>query len=202
MSPTPTDRKRFAVAAALAALFAGLWLAVSRGLEESNVASPPTTTGSTAPAPPSPTAPAPAPAAKPAPFVRLAGAGALDPEGDGRERDEEARFAVDGRADTAWRTERYSTFFKDGVGLVLDMGRRLRVEQVVVESPSAGARAAIRLGDLPDGAPATVAAPRPLTARTTFAVAKRPGRYVVIWIVAVPDGSAVEISEVRVRARP
>jgi hypothetical protein len=42
---------------------------------------------------------------------------------------------------------------------------------------------------------------RPLTGRTSFAVARRPGRYVVVWIVDIPDGGAAEIGEVRVRAR-
>ena len=67
--------------------------------------------------------------------MRLSAAGALDPEGDGRERDEEAGLAVDGRQDTAWRTERYASFFKEGVGLVLDAGRRVRLERVVVDAP-------------------------------------------------------------------
>jgi hypothetical protein len=198
MSSTRTDRKRFAVAVALAALFAGLWLAVSRGLEDSNVVSPPTTTESTAP-PASPTTP-PAAKPKPASFVPLTAVGALDPEGDGRERDEEARFAVDGRRDTTWRTERYASFFKDGVGLVLDAGRQVRVEQVVVEATTPG-RASIRLGNARTGPFTTVAGPRALAEKTTFPVAKRRGRYVVVWIVDVPDGSAVELSEVRVRAR-
>ena len=128
-------------------------------------------------------------------------AGALDPEGDGRERDEEAGLAVDGRRDTAWRTERYSHFFKDGVGLVLDAGRRVRVERVVVDVPARGASAAIRLGEERDGPFRTVAPARPLNGRTRFTVAKRPGRYVVVWVVAIPDGEAAEISEVRLRAR-
>jgi hypothetical protein len=196
MSPKTTDRKRMAVALGLVALFVGLWLAVSRGLDGPDVAAPPPATAPSAPPPPTP----PAPSAAPAPFVRLVAVGALDPEGDGRERDEEARLAVDGRRDTSWRTERYSSFFKDGVGLVLDMGRRRRVEQVVVDAASRGATAAIRLGDRRNGAFATVASPRPLAGRTTFRVGKRVGRYVVVWIVDVPDGSAAEIAEVRVRA--
>jgi hypothetical protein len=132
----------------------------------------------------------------------VSAAGAYDPEGDGRERDEESGLAVDGRRDTAWRTERYSgAFAKTGVGLVLDAGRRVRVERVVVDAPSPGGRAAIQLGDEREGPFATVSPARDLTGRTTFPVARRPGRYVVVWIVAVPTGSAVEIAEVRVRAR-
>jgi hypothetical protein len=194
-SPIPLER--IAVAAGLGVLFLGLWLAISRGLDE-DAAGPPRAPVA-APQPRTPARPKPA-APRPAPFVRLTAAGALDPEGDGRERDEEAGLAVDGRRDTAWRTERYSSFFKDGVGLVLDAGRRVRVERVVVDVPARGASAAIRLGDDRDGPFATVAPARPLNGRTTFTVAKRPGRYVVVWVVAIPDGQAAEISEVRVHA--
>ena len=192
-----SPRDRIVGLVALGALFIGLWLAVSIGLEEDSAAPEPpaTTTRPSTPKPPS------TPPPRAAPFVRLSAAGGFDPEGDGRERDEEAGLAVDGRQDTAWRTERYASFFKEGVGLVLDAGRRVRLERVVVDAPGAGGRAAIRLGDERDGPFATVSPARALTGRTTFPVARRSGRYVVVWIVDVPDGGAVEIAEVRARAR-
>jgi hypothetical protein len=192
-------RERIVAAVALGALFLGLWLAISLGLrEDEEVAAPTSPPTATEPAAPPPRAPTP----RPAPFVRLSAAGAFDPDGDGRERDEEAGLAVDGRRDTAWRTERYSsTFSKEGVGLVLDAGRRVRVERVVVDVPAAGGRAAIQLGDEREGPFATVSPARNLSGRTTFRVARRPGRYIVIWVVAVPTGGAVEIAEVRARAR-
>ena len=89
--------------------------------------------------------------AAPAPWVQLTAVGAFDPEGDGRERNEEAPLAVDGRTTTFWRTEHYSSFFKSGVGLVLDMGRRARVERVLVDSPAPGSTGEIQLGDSPQG---------------------------------------------------
>jgi len=188
-------RDRIVGLVALGALFLGLWLAVSTGLEEESAApEPPVTTTR-------PSTPTPSPTPRAAPFVRLSAVGALDPEGDGRERDDEAGLAVDGRQDTTWRTERYASFFKEGVGLVLDAGRRVRLERVVVDAPAVGGRAAIRLGDGRDGPFAMVSPPRALTGRTTFPVARRSGRYVVVWIVEVPDGGAVEIAEVRARAR-
>ena len=196
----PERRDRILGGVALGALLVGLGVAVSTGLDGDEgdgavSAERPVTTTAPAATTPRPTRP------RPAPFVRLTAVGALDPEGDGRERDEEAGLAVDGRRDTAWRTERYSSFFKDGVGLVLDAGRAVRVERVVIDVPGPGARAAIRLGSRRDGPFATVTPPRALTGRTTFTVARRPGRYIVVWIVGLPDGDAAEISEVRVRAR-
>lgn len=199
----PIPRERIAAVAALGMLFLGLWVAVSRGLDEDSAgeAPQPTTSDTVTPAPPTPPATPRPKAPRPAPFVRLTAAGAFDPEGDGSERDEEAGLSVDGRRDTAWRTERYSTFFKDGVGLVLDAGRRVRVERVIVDVPAPGARAEVLLGNEPEGPFTRAAAARPLTGRTSFAVARRPGRYVVLWIVDIPDGGAAEIGEVRVRAR-
>ena len=134
---------RLLVGGALGVFLVGMLLAVAFGVgdgDEGRTAAPTTTAATRRPAP------RPKPSPRPARFVRLAPAGAFDPEGDGRERDEEAGLAVDGRADTAWRTERYSSFFKDGVGLVLDAGRTVRVEQVVVDTPTPGYRAEIRLG--------------------------------------------------------
>ncbi len=188
---------RIVAGAALALLLVGFGYAVRQGLQDDDTpvaaAPPPLTTTPVKKPPP----------ARPrlAQFVKLAAAGAYDPEGDGRERDEEASLAVDGRPATFWRTERYSRFFKTGVGLVLDAGRRVRVEQVVVDTPTPGIRAAIRLGNAPEGPFATASPARTLTARTRFPVAKRPGRYVVVWVTSVPPESAGEISEVRVRAR-
>jgi hypothetical protein len=191
---------RLLAAGALAAFLACLGLAVALGLDdgESTAGPPPARAGTVA-------AKKPAKKAKPrpaqAPFVRLVAVGAFDPEGDGHERDEEARFAVDGRADTSWRTEHYSSFFKSGVGLVLDMRRKARVERVLVDSPSRGSSAQIKLGDSPQGPFRVVSATRPLTAHTSFPVPRQAGRYVLVWIVGMPDDSATEVAEVRVRAR-
>ncbi|HEX5584957.1 hypothetical protein [Gaiella sp.] len=191
---------RLLAAGALAAFLACLGLAVALGLDdgESTAGPPPARAGTVA-------AKKPAKKAKPrpaqAPFVRLVAVGAFDPEGDGHERDEEARFAVDGRADTSWRTEHYSSFFKSGVGLVLDMRRKARVERVLVDSPSRGSSAQIKLGDSPQGPFRVVSATRPLTTHTSFPVPRQAGRYVLVWIVGMPDDSATEVAEVRVRAR-
>jgi hypothetical protein len=194
------ETNRLLAAAGLLTLLVGLWLAISTGIGDDDASTAgPTATQATEPASPTPR---PKPARpRAAPLVRLNAAGAYDPEGDGRERDEEAGLAVDGRTDTAWRTERYSSFFKAGVGLVLDLGRTRLVERVVVDSPTRGARAEIRLGNSREGPFTTAATARPLAETTSFPVARRIGRYVVVWVIEVPDGGATEVSEVRVRAR-
>ncbi len=194
----PLSIPRLAAGAALAAFLVSLGVAVMLGLgdDESAAGRVPTTV-----AEPKPSGQKKPVKPKPAPFVRLTAVGAFDPEGDGRERDDEAPLAVDGSAETVWRTEHYSSFFKSGVGLVLDMGRRARVERVLVDSPTAGSSAEIQLGDSPQGPFRVVSGPRPLTARTRFPVQRRTGRYVLVWVVGMPDDSAAEVAEVRVRAR-
>jgi hypothetical protein len=195
--PNGITSARLLAAGALAVLLLALGWAVANGLDEDDAASqaPPTreTVATTRPKPAKP------PAAR-ARFVKLTAAGAFDPEGDGHERDEEASLAVDGNRSTFWRTERYSRFFKTGVGLVLDAGRAVRVRQVVVDSGTPGVRAEIRIGSSPTGPFTRVSPAKTLTARTTFPVAGRTGRYVVVWVTGLPPESAGEVAEVRVRA--
>src|SRR5262245_41341314 len=192
--------RRLLAGGALAAFLVGLGLAVVLGLggEGTAESSPRTAPAETRP---STAQPRRRPARRLMRLVPLTASGAFDPEGDGHERDEEASLAVDGREDTFWRTERYSHFFKTGVGLVLDAGRSVRIEQVVVDTPTPGIRAEIRVGSSATG-PFTMAAPaRTLAARTRFPVPLRSARYVVVWVTAMPPESAGEMSEVRLRAR-
>ena len=196
--PNGTTWARILAAGALAVLLLALGWAVANGLDEDDAASQAPATRETAV-----TTTRPKPTTRPvarARFVKLTAAGAFDPEGDGHERDEEASLAVDGNPSTFWRTERYSRFFKTGVGLVLDAGRAVRVRQVVVDSATPGVRAEIRIGSSRTGPFTRVSPAKTLTARTTFPVAGRTGRYVVVWVTALPPESAGEVAEVRVRA--
>ena len=196
--PNGITSARLLAAGALAVLLLALGWAVANGLDEDDAASqaPPTRETVATTTRPKPAKP---PAAR-SRFVKLTAAGAFDPEGDGHERDEEASLAVDGDRSTFWRTERYSRFFKTGVGLVLDAGRAVRVRQVVVDSGTPGVRAEIRIGSSRTGPFTRVSPAKTLTARTTFPVAGRTGRYVVVWVTALPPESAGEVAEVRVRA--
>jgi len=196
--PNGITSARLLAAGALAVLLLALGWAVANGLDEDDAASqaPPTRETVATTTRPKPSKP---PAAR-SRFVKLTAAGAFDPEGDGHERDEEASLAVDGNRSTFWRTERYSRFFKTGVGLVLDAGRAVRVRQVVVDSGTPGVRAEIRIGSSPTGPFTRVSPAKTLTARTTFPVAGRTGRYVVVWVTGLPPESAAEVAEVRVRA--
>ncbi len=73
---------------------------------------------------------------------QLVSATAIDPEGDGAERNDTAAFAIDGDDDTYWRTERYRSpnfgNLKSGVGLIVDLGGVARVAEVTLDSESDG----------------------------------------------------------------
>jgi hypothetical protein len=132
--------------------------------------------------------------------VKLTAVGAYDPEGDGRENDDLAPLAVDGNPSTFWKTEHYTSgFFKKGVGLVLDAGRRTAISRVTVSTDGSGSSAQIQLGDSSAGPFHAVSADRPLTGTTKFPLAKgAAGRYLVIWVTALPQAlGEVHITEVR-----
>jgi hypothetical protein len=141
------------------------------------------------------------PRVAPAKVVRLTAVGVLDPEGDDRENDELAPLAVDGDVTTAWRTERYTSFFKPGVGLVLDAGRKLKITRVDLVSATPGFVAEIRAGDSREGPFKRIAAGRVVQETTRFPVAGLPGRYVVVWITKLPDSTAADVDEVVLRGR-
>lgn len=185
---------RLAAGAALGVFLLGLGMAVARGLSDGETTAAPTLPAVTTVAKPKPPGPA--------PFVRLRAVGAVDPEGDGRENDHLAPLAVDGDQTTAWETERYTSFYKTGVGLVLDPGRAVRLERVIVTTGTPGYTAEIRAGGSADGPFTTVAAARTVTERTVFAAAGRRARYLVVWVTGLPDGTAAAVAEVRARARP
>ncbi|HEY2281321.1 MAG TPA: discoidin domain-containing protein, partial [Streptosporangiaceae bacterium] len=124
----------------------------------------------------------------------------LDVSGDPNdENDAEARYAIDGDLATAWQTQYYlgNPVFgglKAGSGLILDMGRPVRVRSVTVTFGSApGADVAIESGGddtlaastLPSFT--TLAAADGIGGRHTFRIA-RPvrGRYLLIWFTRLP----------------
>jgi hypothetical protein len=131
--------------------------------------------------------------------IGLSAVGAYDPEGDGHENDDLAPLAVDGDATTFWKTERYHSFGKTGVGLVLDAKRVRPIDRVLVSTDTAGSSAEIELGRNPNGPFHLVTRARPLTGTTVFKLAKRStGRYIVVWITALPSSAGeAHVTEVR-----
>jgi eukaryotic-like serine/threonine-protein kinase len=127
----------------------------------------------------------------------------FDPFADGRENPEGLVKAVDGNPATAWSTDTYNTAdfggLKPGVGLWVDLGRTRAVSSVDVTSPDSGWQGEIRLADRPadrlEGWGKAVA-----RGSGRFDVKGRKGRYVLVWITALPDPShRVRIAEIEPR---
>jgi putative peptidoglycan lipid II flippase len=125
--------------------------------------------------------------------VQLAASNAYDPNGDGREHDEEVANATDGNPQTFWETERYDNVdfgnLKDGVGIVFDAGRPVKLRSLTVVSDTPGYVAKVEAGASSDGPFASVSPSQTVGARTTFALSVDPARrYYLLWITRLASG--------------
>ena len=110
----------------------------------------------------------------------------------------EAPKAIDGSASTAWHTSYYFSHqfgnLKKGTGLILDMGRPVRLSQVTVQfGASCCAHVVIEVGNSNTASAATLSTFTPVQSSsaaqgsTTFNVTKQvTGRYLLIWITDLP----------------
>jgi hypothetical protein len=117
----------------------------------------------------------------------------------GNEDDAGAHFAIDGDPSTSWDTQYYKgnpVFggLKKGTGLILDMGKQVRLSQVQVQFGSICCAAVqIELGNDNTRSAATlntftpVASSSKAASETTFPVtSSAKGRYVLIWLTSLP----------------
>ncbi|HWN22538.1 MAG TPA: serine/threonine-protein kinase [Gaiellaceae bacterium] len=129
--------------------------------------------------------------------VALQGVGAYDPDvGDG-EHDDEAGLATDGNPATYWPTQNYNSqlsAFKSGVGVVLDAGEPLALEQLALTTDTPGFSAEIQAGDSPAGPFQTVSENKPVNGETRWELDGAEAQYYVVWITEL-IGSA-HINEV------
>jgi hypothetical protein len=145
--------------------------------------------------PPSGTSRAPA-ANPPTERVRVTSAASFDPDGDDVENQARAGLAIDGDRTSGWRTERYDQNFgpggiKEGVGLVLDLGRPQEVERMALTlAPTGGSTLGIFGSD--DPRPSTLAGwtrladPKTADQRASFDLEGRH-RYLLIWFSSLPQ---------------
>jgi serine/threonine kinase PknH len=144
--------------------------------------------------------------------IAIRGVSAFDPEGDGSEHDELAELAADGDPETEWYTERYEQAdlggLKSGVGLLLDLGTRAPLAEIVIRTPSGGWTFELRTSD--DGAIAGEPLPdqegrtsHVAGTRTVVGLDGAEVRYLVLWITDLPPapdgGYRAFIQEVEVR---
>jgi len=160
---------------ALAAGAAALGYVLTRDDGNGGAANPPTTGGGAGAA------------------VQLSGVGAFDPDGDGKEHDDDAPKATDGSTSTYWTTETYrsslASIGKGGVGLVLDAGKPVTLNTLGVVTDTPGFTAVIKAGSSATSFPTTVSASKQVgSAGAQFSITKGPYRYYLVWITQLGDG--------------
>jgi hypothetical protein len=163
--------------------------------------------GARSPAPPSAGRHSTAPAAAAAVLLKPVSASSFDVLGNdgGNEDSGGAHYVLDGSPGQYWHTDYYlgSPAFgnlKKGTGLILDMGKQVRLSQVVVQfGATCCAHAQIEIGNDASPAASTLGSFTALQSSsrarrsTTFDVTKNAtGRYVLIWLTYLPprDGYA------------
>lgn len=143
------------------------------------------------------------------PPPQIQGVRTLDPQGDdGVENDEQAPLAIDGDPGTAWTSSTYASpefgNLKDGVGMVVDLGRPSALSGVTLQVNGTGGAVEVRAAPGPDlegsqvvgaaeitGEPVDVALPEPVETQ-----------HVILWFTRVPDvggDNRIELAEVQVR---
>jgi hypothetical protein len=142
-----------------------------------------------------------APSAAASVVLKPVSANSFDVYGDngGNEDGSQAHYAIDDNPGTFWHTSYYLNYpalgnLKKGTGLILDMGERVRLSQVVVQfGASCCAHVQIEIGNDNDPVPSALSTFTPVQASDTavgstiFNVTNATtGRYVLIWITYLP----------------
>ena len=107
------------------------------------------------------------------------------------------QLAVDGKPDTAWSTQWYGSAklggLKPGTGLLLDMGKQVKLSQVEVLFGPGGTDASIYLGNTNEVSTAGFATFKQVASATNVAgdykyaiSSSATGRYVLIWLTSLP----------------
>jgi hypothetical protein len=130
--------------------------------------------------------------------VQVESATSFDPGGDDHQENEDlARRAIDGDLTTGWRTQGYNQNFgpsgiKDGVGLVLDLGRSQEVEKLTLTLAPPGPSELTIYGSDDDPHPPTLegwkqlADPKTGEDRMSFNL-DGSHRFLLIWFTSLPQ---------------
>jgi eukaryotic-like serine/threonine-protein kinase len=141
--------------------------------------------------------------------VSIAGAAAIDPQGDNNENGDLAKNAVDGDTSTSWHSERYDSpefgRIKKGVGLVLDLGDTSTVTAATVNAPGTDGAVQLRANDGGQFDGSKLIATGEFTGSGTIAL--RPSkpvsaRYLILWFTRVPETAGqrrIVVNDVDVR---
>jgi hypothetical protein len=115
--------------------------------------------------------------------------------------------AVDDSPSSTWRTQTYATSdfgrLKKGLGVLVDMGRPVKLDNVKVTLPgeSRGGTLELRVGTTSDFDALELVARKPEASGTVDLRPAQPpitGRYVLLWFTKLPTSHKAQISDVSV----
>lgn len=143
--------------------------------------------------------------------VAIVDAHDFDPQGDGAENPDQIKNAYDGDPNTSWPTMRYDGYskfgnLKDGVGIVLDLGK---VQQVAKVDVTFQGSTAVELRTAPEGATSQPDQPGGFATQASghgSQVSLAPAkpvmtRYVLVWLTDLPAGGGGykgQISDIKI----
>jgi serine/threonine-protein kinase len=135
--------------------------------------------------------------------VSLSGVGNYDPTGNPDTHASTASAATDGNPSTDWYTQIYASpafgGLKQGLGLVVDAGRAVKLGTLTVDTPTPGFTAQVKAGPSAHGPFTADSTTKMVNSTTTFRLNGANARYYVVWITRLPAGGKAEISEVTSR---
>ncbi|TDD81991.1 hypothetical protein E1298_23425 [Actinomadura rubrisoli] len=111
---------------------------------------------------------------------------------------------IDGKAATTWETQSYADTsfgnFSKGLGVLLDMGKPVKVSTVKVASPESGGALQVRVGNSQSPTELSLAGRGTASAGETTITAEgqATGRYVLVWFVKLPSSLKGKIGEIAV----
>ncbi|QXJ23031.1 AMP-binding protein [Actinomadura graeca] len=198
----PANRALLGVAAAALTVIVGLgaWALVDNGSKEKPNGARVTDQGKTS-APPKPTA------------VRLnvqAVTGFEKPIGGHHDEavNRNTNLVIDGKPGTAWETQSYAdpSFgnYSKGIGVLLDMGRPVKVSSVKIITPQVGGILQIKIGNSQSGADLkSVGRQQGNGGELTVPVSPQvSGQYVLVWFTKLPASLKGKLGEVAVYGSP
>ena len=139
--------------------------------------------------------------------VALHAVTAYDPFGHppGEENNAAAPNATDGNVQTAWTTEHYydaPSLDKPGVGLILDAGSAVQLNQLGISTDTPGFVAQIKGGNSESAFTQIVSPSRTVGSQAIFNISGGPYRYYLIWITRLNGTNQyADINEVRATRR-
>jgi hypothetical protein len=136
--------------------------------------------------------------------VQLQGVGAYDPppKGDSSEHGDDALQATDRDPGSAWTTESYNNFTKDGVGLVLKAPKAVALSKLTVVSTGSGFEAQIKGSNSPNSGFADVSGDFQQVDNTKLFNIDTNGKkypYYMVWLKLPFSGGQASIAEVRAK---